>query len=152
LDRPGAPALIPDRGAKWISDWCIGHSRTQQAFGLRLAAGQQRAHHRGGNRMGRSSWNTPRNSAGMFSKSSRPRSIDWRQRDGNRIDGKKVLGVCDRCDGVRHVCTAATEIDVFATNGKGRSPEANASFESSPPRFTLEMFRRGLIQVRAFGD
>jgi len=47
---------------------------------------------------------------------------------------------------------AATEIDVFATNGKGRSPEANASFESSPPRFTLEMFRRGLIQVRAFGD
>jgi hypothetical protein len=47
---------------------------------------------------------------------------------------------------------AATEIDVFATSGKGRLPEAGASFESSPPRFTLEMFRRGLIQVRAFGD
>jgi hypothetical protein len=47
---------------------------------------------------------------------------------------------------------AATEIDVFAANRKGHSPEAGASFESSPPRFTLEMFRRGLIQVRAFGD
>src|ERR1700694_6031435 len=47
---------------------------------------------------------------------------------------------------------AATEIDVFATNGKGRSPEADASFESPPPRFTIELFRRGLMQVRAFGD
>ena len=47
---------------------------------------------------------------------------------------------------------AATEIDVFATNGKGRSPEAAAGFESPPPRFTIALFRRGLMQVRAFGD
>jgi len=102
-DRPGAPALSPDRGLNGSAIGALAIADSARRLVLRLAAGQQRAHHRAENRWGGRSWNTPRKQRRHVSKSSRPRSIDWRQRDGNRTDGRRVLGVCDRCEAVRHV-------------------------------------------------